>query len=1190
MKERAFRWWNESISPDREALSVPEMQTPPEMALVWPKISTIIFSQINPLIQDECSYWKHVVHLLEIFLERKDIPDPQKDFSDFVIFLYSHQNEIQPSSMEVITKYVEIFGKGNLGRFFLSDYLIAISNLLLVFHSFSYLHNNKNQKWMDFIFDHGSIERIIDLFITFLDKSPNSEDNQNSSDFQLELTTFLTNLLLENNNPINSMQNHTISKFYSKILKLIKYSKEEFSITFLRCAISLNEKYFPYLYYEEKVSRILGLIESAQLHRNIITIVLFYAKKQVENGCISHKKLISMLVKQNLSSISEMELIKEICLTKAIVDPLQNISANSESQFNQKKTYDDQNFNENQNQHENFITSSSQSTTSSVDIHFQSFPTEYSSNTSSPSISHNSGNDFTLTNTPYKNYSPLTNSLTDYSQTSSFSSVSSSTNSQIYDCSPAFLPMLIQSHSTASSATNQEEKPILPEVSSSATPKTTPLLTGLKNSQRNTPQVFRDSENETKLLCIRFFSRKMTINQIMMRACYKLMLEILSTGKESHHIRKWFSIFINSLFCFFKIAQTRRKYTKRVFMLCSVLSDETFFEGNENLTWVKEIINEAASCSYSFGNKPDIIKFFFHISPPQNLTKFEALFFKLSNSNLSKLKYYPFKPNSYSLIENVHQRSKPKRTKEIQFFADMQNKSSLKRKGFNPYSIKYVYQNYEKSPVDHQLCIFELEDFIAMEKEKLEFLQTQNETKLPKDLQTISTKSIMEKSTNSYPLLLTNELLQEKMAHKDEEDSSILIELIGLKVLLQDYEQTISDFLTTTLTKFITIATDIINGISSHPHLFVNQKLLISDFAETFNSSTIVVRLKRIKNQLLDKAIFLSNKFNDKQKNQQKQHEISLLARQNYVKAFQNQYNQSSKASNTTDILDNIKVAEIEENITEIITPTSNLSSLDILNLSINEGTTRFVPKLQYSPPSYIDDHLSDFINSQTDKTEILKLISDIKEENVSDFVPDLFNASVSIINKLNLSFEICQSVVNDSLMRIAFNNAYNNENDLNKLTKFNKEFLMKLESYKNNKISDLKLRPNLIKKNMKYKTVANLCAVTPFLLGQIQFLTNPLDISYSIYICVQTLPSLVGCSTKAPLSLDEYCELLLSILAFDPPSNAVSIAIFLERFNQIITSLDLMYTNSIYRTAVFKLVNENEVKKACSFGNSQTT
>ena len=907
MRESAFRWWNETISPDREALSLPELQTPSEMAFIWPQISTIIQSLLDPLIEDEKPYWQSVTDIIARILPGTEIPSPTDKFPEFIEFLYANRNEIQPLSVKTLERYVDTFCKdGEEAQFFNSKFVTAAAQPPVIINAFLHFHETKQEKWMKYISCHGSVERVFDLFITFLNQF--QADGKYISDenydirFLLELATFLTRLLVEIDDSL-TLSNDVISNFYSRLLKHIKYSNNEHSVTFLRCAIEINNRWLPNVSEKERFSRITTLIASTQSPRIVRPIVLKYALMQVENGYLPAEKLVNVLLKQTLNTVNEMEVMEKIALI---------------------------------------------------------------------------------------------------------------------------------------------------------------------------------ADEETRLHIIKFFARRMATNKVMMRCAANILANLLKISDGDQKIMGWFSLFTNSLFCFFKIAYARHKYMRRILLLCEVLSAEYF----DDVEWVRNLFIEAANCAYAVGRKLDFLKSYFPITKATNASNFETLLSKLSNYS-GKLKTFPFKPNGYFLLENGRYRNKVKLPKEVD---DKSIDASLKGIGLTPASVKYVYENFEAGPVDQQGCIFELEDFVEREQEKADSLQVQRDTK------SFSLK-VFPKNTND-------------------------LDLVGLKVLISENEQKIYEYQNSVLTDYIKIALDIVSAISIHPHLFANQKLLVRNLSDDYSSAPIINQLKRERERLIVKA-------------QYKLGELKMRRVQ---------------ASQVSDLRNNI-----------------------------SNASTNLITSIQYSPPSSNEANISQYLAQHPLQfNEDLRAVHGAFQKNPVELTLNVFAATKLIMSKLKFQLDSNRQVISDSLHRISFDKAYTHESDLCKYQKFNNEFLANTSSLLQTPISELKLRPEIVKKLSKYPTLGAFCSKMPFTCGIISFINNPLDIGFIIYRVLYALPSVIGVES---LTQEELSRFLLGVLSVDPPSNAVAIAVFLDRFVQSISSLPLCIAFDTYKKAIFLVVDEKGVR-----------
>ena len=304
MHTDAFLWWKSIKGDDFSLIIIPK---PQEMYFILPYLSTIGTLFVSPITPND-EYWNNLYECFKKLINKNDLINPNHDFEKFIIEIYPYRELLLPNSIKSCINFINCYYNYFNDDFFISYFLLGISNINLCINTMLFLHKNEDIQWLNFISKPGSVERLFDIYVTFL--SINTDLNIIID--QICLSELFT-LLFTNNNSKIILSDLVLNTFYSKLFKLIKYSPFEYSISFLRLILILNDFWFPKYSIDITVSRISTLIASSINNYIIRPLILFKVKKYA-NIFISYKKLIPNIIKQNNSEIFDFEILFDLAL------------------------------------------------------------------------------------------------------------------------------------------------------------------------------------------------------------------------------------------------------------------------------------------------------------------------------------------------------------------------------------------------------------------------------------------------------------------------------------------------------------------------------------------------------------------------------------------------------------------------------------------------------------------------------------------------------------------------------------------------------------------------------------------------------------------------------------------------------------------------------------------------------------
>jgi hypothetical protein len=169
------------------------------------------------------------------------------------------------------------------------------------------------------------------------------------------------------------------------------------------------------------------------------------------------------------------------------------------------------------------------------------------------------------------------------------------------------------------------------------------------------------------------------------------------------------------------------------------------------------------------------------------------------------------------------------------------------------------------------------------------------------------------------------------------------------------------------------------------------------------------------------------------------------------------------------------------------------------------------------------------------------------------------------------------RTVLYTSLVRCAFGVAYTiNPATLGGSEDDNTTFLVACDKFAQQPVRALALSEGISKAYTLGLPVASLFRSKQIdMLKAVEFMTNPIDILYRVYLALNSLAQYFASSTDVLfLSFDDTLTLLLALMSMSPPGNAVAIAAFVERWQPLLLSQSLSLAKNYFVAAVHEILD----------------
>ena len=251
----------------------------------------------------------------------------------------------------------------------------------------------------------------------------------------------------------------------------------------------------------------------------------------------------------------------------------------------------------------------------------------------------------------------------------------------------------------------------------------------------------------------------------------------------------------------------------------------------------------------------------------------------------------------------------------------------------------------------------------------------------------------------------------------------------------------------------------------------------------------------------------------------------------------------------------------------------------ELIRTEIVAANNRYIPEFQYSPPSQFDDIIGEFIIHSKLSNIIYPTAKMIASGMPDSAVYTLSEFCNDVYSLLNLTSQQSKAVVYTSVVRFLFNQAYAIDSELAHYRKANAVFLLKAEQFSKQPVRDLKLTKDISRYYTPGLPVSTLFKSKQLdMLKQMEIMTNPIDLMKHVHTIILSLASYFG-SESGMLSFDDTLTLLLALMSLSPPSNAVSITKFVEKWQNVQLDDIVGKSKDFFIAAVETLLTEEEMK-----------
>ena len=249
-----------------------------------------------------------------------------------------------------------------------------------------------------------------------------------------------------------------------------------------------------------------------------------------------------------------------------------------------------------------------------------------------------------------------------------------------------------------------------------------------------------------------------------------------------------------------------------------------------------------------------------------------------------------------------------------------------------------------------------------------------------------------------------------------------------------------------------------------------------------------------------------------------------------------------------------------------------------MLSIEFIQANQRFEKNVLYSPPSHFDVVFCEYIRNSPKLSKMVPAAAltivntDIETANFT-----INQLALEVYKTLNLDEKgYSRNIVYTSLIRMLFDEAYNQDSELCKYNDANALFLIKCDDFSKQRVKDLGLSEYIVKNYTPGLGIQSLFKSKQVnLLKQMELMTNPIDLMKHVHTILISLTKYFGGGKT--MSFDDTFILLLALISLSPPVNAVSIAKFVNKWDCVHLSNTVSLSKKYYIAAVKHLISFDE-------------
>lgn len=251
-----------------------------------------------------------------------------------------------------------------------------------------------------------------------------------------------------------------------------------------------------------------------------------------------------------------------------------------------------------------------------------------------------------------------------------------------------------------------------------------------------------------------------------------------------------------------------------------------------------------------------------------------------------------------------------------------------------------------------------------------------------------------------------------------------------------------------------------------------------------------------------------------------------------------------------------------------------NPDYMKILKIELVTAASMYDSNFNYSPPSPLDKILAEYIYNSHLAKMVEPTSAIIAEGTPEAAISTIGEFNLALLKNLNVTSGPPPSVIYISLIRLLFGISYTMGRELAKYTDEDKQFLFYCEQFARQSVRDLKLSDFIMKKftaGLPIQSIFRMKQVE--MLMPMEFMTNPIDLMYHVNKILNALATFFA-SNEGFLSFDDTLTLLIALMSISPPSNAISISKFVNRWEIVQISSVVSIAKNYFIAAIEEIQN----------------
>jgi hypothetical protein len=305
----AFLWWNQYLLKE-DVDFPPTIPTPHIMNRVWPQIAPLMTIQLT--VPDPPTYWSRCRKILMRLTDNPDIPDPLTDFPAFVTSVQKYRRAIRLVTVDLALRYVDCFCPSPLGNFFLENFVFAVLNPVILAVAPNRMEMAGHPSWVEFTNQTGSVDRVFDLFLIFLNPQTDLSADQGWV-VRLNMGSLLSSLLFTHHAAM-ALVDSTAATLFDRLLLMVRAAPEDIAIVLIREAIRICDVALRAASKETAADYFTGLFSNCMRPYSVLRGIVIEWSRSLVGRFLTHRFVCFELLGVTPEAPHELEALAAVAI------------------------------------------------------------------------------------------------------------------------------------------------------------------------------------------------------------------------------------------------------------------------------------------------------------------------------------------------------------------------------------------------------------------------------------------------------------------------------------------------------------------------------------------------------------------------------------------------------------------------------------------------------------------------------------------------------------------------------------------------------------------------------------------------------------------------------------------------------------------------------------------------------------